>query len=124
MGFDVVVNASREDDEVPLRVVAASEGAARIVVSDVAGLVALMRRADLYVGGDTGPTHLAAMLAVPTVALFGPTDPARNGPWGVGPRMVVRDESSVTTYKRRAEVEAGLTKVTVERVVKAVKELI
>jgi heptosyltransferase-1 len=95
-----------------------------MVVCNVAGLVALMRRADVYVGGDTGPTHLAAMLAVPLVALFGPTDPARNGPWGVGPKVVVRDADSVTTYKRTAEVEAGLAKLTVERVVEALREII
>ncbi len=124
MGFDVVVNAVRKEDAVPLRVVEVSEGAARMVVCNVAGLVALMRRADVYVGGDTGPTHLAAMLAVPLVALFGPTDPARNGPWGVGPKVVVRDADSVTTYKRTAEVEAGLAKLTVERVVEALREII
>ena len=44
-------------------------------------LIALLRRARLYVGGDTGPTQLAAALGVPIVALFGPTDPQRNGPF-------------------------------------------
>jgi heptosyltransferase-1 len=124
MGFDVVVNAARKDNATALRVVEASGGAARMVVCNVAGLVALMRRVDLYVGGDTGPTHLAGMLAVPMVALFGPTDPARNGPWGVGPKVVVRDAGSVTTYKRTDEVESGLAKVSVERVVEAVREII
>lgn len=47
----------------------------------------LARAAALFVGADTGPTHLAAALGVPTVALFGPTDPARFGP--VGPRAAV-----------------------------------
>ena len=46
-GFDVVVNAARKDDEVALRVVAASGGAVRMVVCNVAGLIALMRRAEL-----------------------------------------------------------------------------
>jgi heptosyltransferase-1 len=123
MGFDVVVNAAQKDNATALRVVEASGGAARMVVCNVAGLVALMRRVDLYVGGDTGPTHLAGMLAAPMVALFGPTDPARNGPWGVGPKVVVRDAGSVTTYKRTDEVEAGLAKVSVERVVEAVREV-
>jgi heptosyltransferase-1 len=43
-------------------------------------LAALLRRAAGYVGGDTGPTQLAAALKVPIVAIFGPTDPQRNGP--------------------------------------------
>jgi lipopolysaccharide heptosyltransferase I len=42
----------------------------------------LAARASLFVGVDTGPTHLAAAAGTPTVALFGPTDPARFGPVG------------------------------------------
>jgi lipopolysaccharide heptosyltransferase I len=45
-------------------------------------LVALLRRAALVVGGDTGPVHLAAALGVPTVGLYGPTSARRNGPYG------------------------------------------
>jgi lipopolysaccharide heptosyltransferase I len=45
-------------------------------------MVALLRRATLVVGGDTGPIHLAAALGVPTVGLYGPTDARRNGPYG------------------------------------------
>ena len=124
MGFDVVVNAVRKDDVVAAEVVAASQGSARVVVCNVTGLVALMRRTDLFVGGDTGPTHLAAALAVPLVALFGPTDPARNGPWGPGAKRVLRDASSVTSYRHVSEVDPGLARISVERVVEAVKELL
>ncbi len=122
MGFDVVVNAPRKDDAVALAVAEASDGAARMVVCNVAGLVALMRRTDLFVGGDSGPTHLAAALAVPTVALFGPTDPARNGPWGPGICRVLRDPESVTSYKRGSEPEPRLARLPVEDVVEAIWE--
>ncbi len=44
--------------------------------------VALMKRAVAYVGVDTGPMHIAAMLGIPVVALFGPTHPERVGPYG------------------------------------------
>jgi heptosyltransferase-1 len=123
MGFDVVVNAPRKDDKIAARVVAASGGVARTVVCNVTGLVSLMRRADLLVGGDTGPTHLAAAMGVPVVALFGPTSPERNGPWGPGAMRVLRDAASVTTYKRAAEPDAGLMNLSVEIVTQAVRDL-
>jgi heptosyltransferase I len=45
-------------------------------------MVALFRRATLVVGSDTGPVHVAAVLGVPTVGLYGPTSARRNGPYG------------------------------------------
>lgn len=50
-------------------------------------LAAALQHADAYVGNDSGPTHLAAMLGRPTLALFGPTDPALWAPRG--PRVRV-----------------------------------
>jgi heptosyltransferase-1 len=47
-------------------------------------LVALLQRADLVVGGDTGPIHIAAAVGTPTVSLFRVTDARRNGPRGEG----------------------------------------
>jgi lipopolysaccharide heptosyltransferase I len=49
--------------------------------SSVVQFVALVRRAKLFLGGDTGPLHLAAAVGTPLVAIHGPTDPARNGPF-------------------------------------------
>ncbi|MEW6071015.1 MAG: glycosyltransferase family 9 protein [Planctomycetota bacterium] len=51
-------------------------------------LIALLRRARLFVGGDTGPMHLAGAVGAPVVALFGPADPRRTGPWGRRARVV------------------------------------
>jgi lipopolysaccharide heptosyltransferase I len=49
--------------------------------STVAEYIALVRRASLFVGGDTGPLHLAAAVGTPLVAIYGPTNPERNGPF-------------------------------------------
>lgn len=46
-------------------------------------LASLISKAKAFVGGDTGPMHLAAAVETPVVALFGPTDAARNGPYGL-----------------------------------------
>jgi hypothetical protein len=49
---------------------------------DLPGLIALAASAALWIGPDTGPTHLAARLGRPTIALFGPSDPAVWAPAG------------------------------------------
>jgi len=46
--------------------------------------IAVLRRARVLVTGDTGPMHLAVAVGTPTLALFGPTDPLRVGPFGFG----------------------------------------
>jgi heptosyltransferase I len=123
LGLVAVVNASRAGDALAMEVVAKSEGAAQQVVCNVAGLIALVRRVKVLVGGDSGPMHLAAALGIPVVALFGPTDPARNGPWGPGAKVVIRDAAAVTSYKR-VEADAGLGSVSVDEVVAAVRRVV
>ena len=56
--------------------------------ADLVTLAAVLARAELLVTGDTGPMHLAAALDVPVVAVFGPSDPARWGPFSPRARVV------------------------------------
>jgi heptosyltransferase-1 len=51
--------------------------------------------------------QLAAALGKPGVAIFGPTDPERNGPYG-GSIEVLRSPGAVTSYKRRRETDAAM----------------
>ena len=83
----------------------------------------LTRRAQLFLGGDTGPMHLAAALGVPVVTIFGPTDPARNGPFG-GRNVVLRSPASQTSYAHRSRVDPGLLAITTEEVVAAGRRLL
>ncbi len=57
-------------------------------LGDLGDLLTLLRSARAYVGADTGPTHLAAQLGLPTLALFGPTDPRIWSPVGPGVRVL------------------------------------
>ncbi len=120
LGFRVLANAPRKDDALAGRLAELSAGAAETVVCNVAGLIALLRRAAVVVGGDSGPVHLAAALRVPVVALFGPTNPARNCPWGGGQIGLLRHGSSVTSYKRSDAVDPGLARIGADEVLAAV----
>ena len=83
----------------------------------------MTRRAALFVGGDTGPLHLAAALKIPVVAIFGPTDPARNGPFGTR-SIVLRSGESNTSHKRRAETDPGMLRITEAEALSAARQLL
>ena len=121
-GVQSVVNTAQQGSREAESVAQASEGAARVVQCSVGQLIALARRAAVVVAGDTGPLHLAAALGRPVVGIYGPTDPARNGPYGTRSR-VLRDAGSVTSHKRVREVEAGMLRIGVEEVVAAAMEM-
>ena len=88
--------------------------------STIAGLIHATRRAAAVVGVDSGPLHIAAALGRPGVAVFGPTDPARNGPYGDS-FTVLRSPHSVTSYKRRAEIDPSMTRVSPDEVFEALR---
>ncbi len=88
--------------------------------TSLAGLIDLTRRAAAVVGVDSGPMHLAAALGKPGVAIFGPTDPARNGPYG-GSMTVLRAAGAATTYKRGDEIHASMRAISAEEVFKALQ---
>lgn len=88
-------------------VVEASAGAARLAPpTTLPQLQELLRDASMFVGGDTGPMHLACAVGCPVVAIYGPTDPAVNAPWGVPHRAVFPAERKYTGIKR-IDREAG-----------------
>lgn len=122
-GLRSVVNYGPGEEALARETVAVSDGSAVELSTSLSELIALARRAQLFVGGDTGPMHLAAMLGVKTVALFGPTNPARNGPYWAG-TSVLRDPASVTSYSHRRNSDAGLENIGVERVLNEVDALL
>jgi heptosyltransferase I len=122
-GFCTLVNAASAEDPVGRQVVGSSDGAAILVPCSVGQMIALVRRAALVIAGDTGPLHLAAALERPVVGLYGPTDPARNGPYGTKAR-VLRHGSSMTDHSRLQKAENGLMQITIDEVVEAALELL
>jgi heptosyltransferase I len=80
-------------------------------------------RCDLYVGGDTGPMHIASLMGVPVVAIFGPTYPAVNAPLGLH-RMVRQEVGCNPCRNRSCDDLRCLKAVTVDDVFEAAKELL
>ncbi len=67
------------------------------------------------IGVDSGPMHLAAALNKSGVAIFGPTDPDRNGPYG-GDFQVFRMAGAHTTHRRGTTIDASMRAITPEQV--------
>jgi lipopolysaccharide heptosyltransferase I len=105
-------------------VVDASAGSARVApATSISDLLALSRRAALMVSGDTGPLHIAAAAGTPTVAIFGPTDPGRNGPWAASDVVVSRYATCGCHYDRRChESRWCLDDVSVAEVTAAIQQ--
>lgn len=122
-GLKSLVNFGPGEEQLAGTVERASGGAAKAIACSLTQLIALTRRAALFIGGDTGPMHLAAALRVSVVAIFGPTNPARNGPFCTR-SIVLRSPSSATSHARRAQPDEGLLEIGPDRVVAAARQLL
>ena len=122
-GLKSLINFGPGEESIARAVEAASGGTAETFKGSLTQLMALTRRASLFIGGDTGPMHLAAALSVPVVGIFGPTNPVRNGPFGAR-NIVLRSPSSFTSYKHLAEPDHGLLEITSGQVVAAARQLL
>ena len=97
------------------------------VQSTLPELIALTRRAALVIGGDTGPLHLACSLGRPVVGVYGPTDPARNGPYrfpGGAECVVLRTPEQRRDHRRLPDPEPGLLRIEVATVCAAAERLL
>jgi len=129
LGLRCVVNYGPGEEQLAAMVRDSSGTADPLLYNgDLGPLMALLRNALCIVGGDTGPLHLAVALGTPAVALFGPTDPARNGPYRVGesgavpPKdIVLRSSRAITTYKRGDQPDPSMLELEVDSVFDAVR---
>jgi lipopolysaccharide heptosyltransferase I len=102
----------------------ASAGAAMMApATSLEDLAALLARATMVLAGDTGPLHLAAAAGTPIVGVYGPTDPARNGPWSSEDICVSRFSACECHHKRRCSAASWcLESLSVDEMVRAVEQ--
>lgn len=117
LGLPLVFNVS------PAQADALAQRGVCIHVSSISGLIHATRCAAAVVGVDSGPLHLAAALDRPGVAIYGPTDPARNGPCSARIR-VLRSAGARTSYRRSPEPDESMRAVTPGQVLEALREVL
>jgi lipopolysaccharide heptosyltransferase I len=116
---EILLTGSQNEEEMTQGIIRQSGSSrARSVSTNIVQFIALARRARLFLGGDTGPLHLAAAVRTPIVAIYGPTDPARNGPFSEDDIVLWNREP--TTYTRRAQRPTYLPGITVESALEAI----
>ena len=115
----VLSGSTAEEEEIQMIVAESGARRAHYVPASIRQFIALARLARLFIGGDTGPLHLAAALGVPVVAIYGPTGPARNGPFAAADITLWNREPA--NHTRRAKKPRFLQGISVEDVVAAVR---
>jgi len=112
------------EEELTQRALSSSKsGKARAVSLSLKGLCALAKHADVYVGGETGPTHLAIAMGAPVVGLLGPTEWWRNG--SPNPKDICVERTDIDCREnchRRSCSKWICMDIDVERVLHAVSE--
>ncbi|MFO0821455.1 MAG: glycosyltransferase family 9 protein [Pirellulales bacterium] len=82
-------------------------------------LASVLRRAQLYIGSDTGPMHLAAAVGTSCVGLFGTTRPEVSGPYGIGHRAVQAYYQAGTSRERRSAPNTAMLAITIDMALEA-----
>lgn len=118
-----LINAGPGEQDLILAAQSASQGTAQPISCTPLELIDLVRNARLFIGGDTGPMHLAAAMGVPVVSIFGPTDPARTGPFGTR-NIVLRSLNSRTSLSHQQFPDLAMLQITTDDVVRAAIELL
>ena len=87
-------------------------------------LMALISKASLLISGDSFPLHFASALSVPSVGIFGPTDPIRNGPIRPHDKIAFHRISCSFCYKKKCETTECIKKVTPEEVFELASQIL
>jgi heptosyltransferase-1 len=87
-------------------------------------LACLYQMASLLITTDSGPMHIAAAVGTPVIALFGPTSPARTGPYGQGHVVIRKEMPCSPCFLKKCETRQCMKDISVEEAFEAAKELL
>jgi heptosyltransferase-1 len=131
-----IITGSNADKEVAQNVLASSGGKGINLSgkTNLQELTALIAGAKAVVSNDSGPLHIATALGIPVIALFGPTDPRKTGPYGWSEnrpgerkdniRVVKLNTPCSPCFKKKCRDPFCMSNITVETVLDAVKEFL
>jgi heptosyltransferase II len=125
VGGEWVLFGTAKDEEVGAQIVAAlGNGCLNLIgKTNLEQLIEELRKCRLLLTNDTGTMHLATLLGVPVVAVFGSTEPSLTGPLGRGNRIVRRQVECSPCFLRECPLDFRCMKaLSVEEVVAAIRD--
>ena len=122
----VIRGADPDEHDLARTVVEASGGAAELApeTDTASDLAALLARCRIFIGADTGPLHLAALVGTPVVQLLGPTDPVQNTPFEGTPSLQLRVPIACSPCRRGCATAPCMALLSPRRVFDAAEELL
>jgi heptosyltransferase I len=120
-GWRGVVTYGPGEDEIAQAVMKSAGTTAVAIPLALGPLMSVLEGAKVVVSADTGPLHVASALGAKCIGLYGPTDPARNGPFSADDITVRNLRGAETTYQRGASYSDSMLSISIEQVVEAVQ---
>ena len=127
MGAGIIVAGSRQENRLIHEIRSAMKNpSAEAVDFSLTKLTALLSKSDVVVTNDSGPMHIAVAMRTPVVALFGPTDPARTGPYSKKCLIIQRDLECIPCFRKQCSQGSFecMESITVEEVFEGVKKIL
>jgi heptosyltransferase I len=118
-----IIVGSKSDKAIADEIVSLSGGRAVSLAgkTNLRELMAVISRAKFIISNDSGPMHIAAALNVPVIALFGPTDPFRTGPYGKGHTIIREDIHCSPCFRKSCDEMKCMKDLSVEKVYGIIK---
>ncbi|TAN42957.1 MAG: lipopolysaccharide heptosyltransferase I [Nitrospirae bacterium] len=120
-----LIVGSRADAAIANEIAGLSNGRAISLAgkTDIREMISVIRGARYVVSNDTGPMHIAAAFGIPVVAIFGPANPARTGPYGRNHVIVKAEVPCAPCYKRNCKKPICMEAVSVDMVYNTIQKI-
>lgn len=128
IGIPCVIAGSKSDKQIAKHILDSSGGKCIDLSgkTDLKELAALIAKAKAVISNDSGPMHIAAALGVPVIALFGPTDPEKTGPYGwknnKNLKVIRTSVPCSPCFKKKCKDPVCMSGITVEKVLEETRE--
>lgn len=125
LGTKTIVVGGPSDSEIAGAIEKESGGRAISMAgkTDLKELISIIRNASYMISNDSGPMHIAAAFKIPVVAIFGPTNPVRTGPYGSSHKVVRSNMPCAPCYRKNCRSARCMEDISVEMVLEAVRNL-